>query len=146
MKRMLLAYLISCVACFAGDSDSRQLSDLIHSLPAREHLIADVSLCAVSNPPSDQKREATERLKKAQEGFKRLRTLLHTATSVFDYPGLIALARPYHSDFDDRYSMVLGIPPGWSWSHPQGANPDEYRITFNGRGTIIEIQPVIYKH
>ena len=114
---------------------------------SREQLVADVALFRGDVAPlNQQQREATERLKKAIEGFKRLKALLQVGASVFDYPGLIALERPRHDDAENKYSMVLGIPPGWNWNQPQGINPNEFRITFDGRGFITAIAPVLYRH
>ena len=149
MNRAILPFLISAAVCLGADPDkatTKEVTDLIHSLPAREQLAADVALFKDSAPPNEKQHDATERLEKAAAGFKRLRASLRPGTSVFDYPGLIALTRPIHNDFDNRYSMVIGIPPGWNWNQPQGTNPDEYRIAFDGRGIITAIDPVIYRH
>ena len=149
MNRAIQIVLISTVACLGADPDkaaTKELTALIDSLPAREQLVADVALFKDAAPPNEKQREATERLKKAKDGFERLKALLRIGTSVFDYPGLIALTRPRHSDFDNRYEMLLGIPPGWNWNQPQGTNPDEYRITFDGRGNITAIDSVLYRH
>jgi hypothetical protein len=149
MNRAILFFLILAVSCFGAEPDkatTKDLTDLISSLPVREQLVADVSLFKNAAPPNEKQSEATERLKKAKDGFERLKPLLRTGTSVFDYPGLIALARPRHDDLDNTYEMLLGIPPGWNWNHPQGTNPGEYRITFDRRGIITAIEPVIYKH
>jgi hypothetical protein len=145
MKRTILAFLILVTPCLADDAESREMRELIHNLPAREQLVDDVALFRKPAPPNEQQRTAGDRLKKAQEGFQRLKIALRAGTSVFEYPGLIALARPRHSDFDNRYSIVLGIPPGWNWDQPQGTNPDEYRISFDGHGVITAVDPVIYK-
>jgi len=149
VMRALLVLLISVTTSFAGDFDHaafKQLRDFIHTLPARERVVADVALFRSGPSTEAQKREATERLKKAKEGFDRLKTLVRVGTSVFDYPGLIALARPRHSETDNTYSIVLGIPPGWNWTHEQGTNENEYEIFFDNRGLITELRPVIYRH
>jgi len=149
VMRALLVLLISVTTSFAGDFDHaafKQLRDFIHTLPARERVVADVALFRGGPSTEAQKQEATERLKKAKEGFDRLKTLIRIGTSVFDYPGLIALARPRHSEADNTYSIVLGIPPGWNWTHEQGTNENEYEIFFDNHGLITELRPVIYRH
>lgn len=149
MHRAVLTFLISAVTCFAGDPEHalfKQLRDIIHSLPTREQVVADVAIFRQATPTAEQKRDATERLKNAKEGFDRLKTLLRPSTSIFDYPGLLALARPNHSEADNKYSLVLGIPPGWNWTHEQGTNENEYQVIFDSRGIITELRPVIYKH
>ena len=149
MNRAILIFLISAIACLAGDPEHaalKQLRDFIHSLPAREQVVADVAVFRQGTPTAEQKRDATGRLKTAKEGFDRLKTLLRPGTSVFDYPGLIALARPRHSEADNKYELVLGIPPGWNWTHEQGTNENEYEVVFDSRGLITELRPVIYKH
>jgi hypothetical protein len=149
MKHAILALLVSITAAFAGDFDHaayKQLRDFIHSLAPREIVSADVAVFRGGTPTELQKREATERLKKAKDGFERLKTLLRIGTSVFDYPGLLALARPRHLEADNKYSLVLGIPPGWNWMHEQGTNENEYEIIFDNRGIITDLRPVIYKH
>ncbi len=149
MKHVFLAFLVSVTTSFGGDFEHaayKQLRDFIHSLPARENVVADVALFRGGKPTEEQKLMATERLKKAKDGFERLKTLLRVSTSVFDYPGLLALARPRHIESDNKYSMTLGIPPGWNWKHEQGTNENEYEIIFDHRGIITELRPVIYKH
>ncbi|MEO5916039.1 MAG: hypothetical protein ABIS50_17520 [Luteolibacter sp.] len=149
MKHAFLAFLISVTASFGGDFEHaafKQLRDFIHSLPARENVIADVALFQGGIPTQEQKRDAEDRLKKAKDGFEHLKTLLRVGTSIFDYPGLLALARPRHAVADNNYSMTLGIPPGWNWNHEQGTNENEYEVIFDNRGIITELRPVIYKH
>ena len=101
MNRAVLILLISAAACFGGEPEGvgfKQLSDFIHSLPTREQVVTDVAVFRQGNPTAEQKRDAAERLTKAKEGFDRLKTLLQPTKSVFDYPGLLALARPAHSE------------------------------------------------
>ena len=147
-NRAILFSLLLAITPVGAEPDksaTKELSDLIHGLPVREQLIADVALFKETAAPSKRHPEAAERLSKAKDGFARLKSLLRTGASVFDYPGLIALTRLRHSAFDNRYQMLLGIPPGWNWNQPQGTNPDEYKITFDDHGIITAIEPVIYK-
>ena len=149
MKHAFLIFLFSVTVSFGGDFEHaayKQLRDFIHSLPPRENVVADVALFRGGTPTEKQKLEAAERLKKAKDGFEHLKTLLRIGTSVFDYPGLLALARPRHIESDNKYSMIVGIPPGWNWIHEQGTNENEYEIIFDNRGIISELRPVIYKH
>ncbi len=148
MKIAFLAFLVSITVCFGGDFELaayKQLRDFIQSLPPRENVVADVDLFQ-NGSTKESVRGAAERLTKAKDGFKHLKTLLLIGKSVFDYPGLLALARPRHLERDNKYSMTLGIPPGWNWNHEQGTNENEYEIIFDGRGIITELRPVIYKH
>ncbi len=106
----------------------------------------DVALFRNEPALQDEKhREAAKRLQAADSGFTRLKALLRPGTSVFDYPGLLALAQPSHRRGGDTYSVVLGIPPGWSWHHEQGINSSEFELTFDHRGVILKVGPVIYR-
>ena len=147
MNQIILAFLISAVLCLGEDSKkptSKELGDLIQSLPTREEVVADVDIYRDSDLPVEKRREATERLRKAKEGFDHLRTLLLKDRSVFGYPGLLALARPIYNDAKKTYSILLGIPPPYNL-HSQGINPEEFRVVFDGRGIITAIEIVYYR-
>jgi len=125
---------------------SKELRELITSLPPRESVVADVALFRDGTSKTDPRRpDAEKRLVKAKAGFARLRALLHPGTPVFDYPGLLALARPRYNDTANTYSMLLGISPGWNWDMPQGVNPDEFEVIIDSHGIITGVREVLYK-
>ena len=147
MKTATLTLMVSALTCLAGDPDQKSLDEksaLIHSLPSREQLLSDMALARDIGSATAMHDKAIERLKNAQEGFERLKSILHPGDSVFDYPGLIALGRMKHNADENHYSIVLGIPPGWNWKHAQGTNRYEYIISFDGHGTITGITFVFY--
>ena len=148
MNRAILLFLIATLTCFAADPEQAtpsELRDLIRGLPTRDRVVADVALYKSSLPGSAQQREAVERLKKAKEGFDRLKTFLRPGTSFSTLPGIFTLA-PHHRSDDGTVSMVLGIPPGWNWRRGQGNNENEYDIIFDSKGVILELRDVVYKH
>lgn len=148
MKQAIFALLLSGAICLAGDREQsafKQMQGLIHSLPRFEQVQADFALTHYQAPASEKKREANARLDKAKEGFKRLRSLLRVGTSIFDYPGLLALSRPRYIEFENKYAMALGIPSEDLRANGQGTEPDKFEVIFDNRGTITEVRPIIVK-
>jgi len=146
MKQVVLALLLSVVNCLAGDSNqatSKQIQDLIHSLPGFEQVQEDFALTDYTAPADGKQREANARLKKALEGFKRLRSLLRVGTSIFDYPGLLALSPSRYIEFDNKYAMALGIPSDAVRANGQGTEEDMFDVIFDDRGIITEIRPIV---
>jgi hypothetical protein len=148
MKLILCTLLLSVCAGLAGPAETKEAADLIGTLPTRERVVAEVALFKGKDVAAldERQREANESLTKALEGFARLKTLLQPKTSVFDYPGLLGLARIKYNEGAERYSFILGVTPGWKWAQPEGTNPQEFEVFFDNHGTITEIKAVRYKH
>ena len=145
MKQVVLALLLSAVNCIAGDSEqftSKQILDLIHSLPGYEQIEKDFALTGDTTQANGEQSEARARLKKAAEGFNRLRSLLRVGTSVFDYPGLLALSPSRYIEFDHKYAIMLGIPSEEVRANGEGPEENAFDVIFDNRGIITEIQPV----
>jgi hypothetical protein len=149
MNRALLLTLVAAATALAANpeqGEQQKLRALILSLPPREHLIEDVKTYERTAATADEKREAVERLEKAKQGFDQLKPFLRPGTSVLDYPGLLALARPHYTGYENTYYLLLGIPPGWNYPHEEGNNKSEYKVFFDSRGVITELTPSIYKN
>jgi hypothetical protein len=145
MKQVVLALLLSAVNCLAGDSEqatSKQIQDLIHGLPGSEQVQEDFALSGDTTLANEKQSGARARLKKAAEGFKRLRSLLRVGASVFDYPGLLALSPSRYIEFDHKYAMALGIPSEEVRANGEGPQVDMFDVIFDDRGIITEIRPV----
>ena len=148
MKTAIAALLFAALGCFAAEPEIAppdEIRALIRSLPARDRVQAYVQVFKDSAAGSAQQRAVVERLSLAKEGFDRLKTLIRPGMSLTAFPGILALA-PRHDADENRYSMILGIPPGWNWRRGQGENENEYDIVYDSHLTIIELRPVIYKH
>ncbi|MDB6118776.1 MAG: hypothetical protein JWO08_2557 [Verrucomicrobiaceae bacterium] len=165
MKTFLLTTLlliwIPPLGLRAAEPAKQGLAEIIASIPTRSSLEASIrDLDRGSSRPSVVPRdgepvvptlvsreEATAILRKAQNAFNQLRTTLKVGTSIFDYPGILALGTPaFSGGANGNYRLKLGIPPGWAWAQEQGANPDEFSVDFDSKGVITQIAPVVYKH
>ncbi len=145
LKHVALTLFLSVVSCLAGESEQatpKQIQDLIGSLPSFERIQEDFALTDYTAPANDKQREANARLKKASEGFQRLRSLLRVGTSVFDYPGLLALSRTRYIEFDHKYAMALGVPSDEVRANGEGLQKDMFDLVFDDRGIITAIRPL----
>lgn len=163
MKTFLLATLlwtwIPPLGLQAAEPAKQGQAEIIASIPARSSLEKTIRDRDRFNSrpafiPGDGKplvltwssrEEAEAILKKALDAFNQLRTTLKAGTSVFDYPGILALGKLTFSGAHGSYQLELGLPPRFEWNHEVITHPDAFQITFDSKGMITQIEPIIAK-
>jgi len=150
--RTFLPFILALAAAplMAGDvrSDAVEAEKLLQELPRQSVLSAarDLIVGNVFPEPArgkatpEEKEEARLAIETAKTIVPKLRKLLVTGRSVFDYPGL--LSRGTITWSGSEYDLYLGV----YLRRDQGQGIYDFRLTFDAKGKILAVEDVIWKH
>ena len=86
-------------------------------------------------------KQAMETIERAKAIVPALRKLIKPGTSVFDYPGLLARSTISYDELERKYEGYVGV---YLLPH-EGREPYDFRVVFDAKGLILEVQDVVHK-
>lgn len=156
MKPTVIAVLLSAILAFytraePPDPVKKEFVDLAENLAPADSLLRWNAL--VEHPETAESKEAVEaarqRLAAAKASIPKIRKLIKPGTSVFDYPGLLALGRIttsgiyFSSKASPKYNYDLYL--GAHFGGGEGIHAYDFTVTFNEQGIIAAVKNVDWK-
>lgn len=124
---------------------------LLDGLPAQNEIARSLELVrqpeTAKNP--QELRRARQQVRLAQRRIPRILALLHPRASIFDYPGLLAVAEiHYYSHLDDLpdgtprrgYTLHLG---GDGPTYPSSRPPWGFQASIDEKGIIVDVTNLV---
>ena len=160
MKLNQLKYHFLFAMCFIPlvliSAEDNEIRKMIEELPHSNSLKESFDIiCENEKNPffRPMKRELTEEgkkyeleeskknIEKAKNIVPKLKELIKTGTSVFDYPGLISKGSIRYNIHKNEYRLYIGV----YLRRCEGSGPNDFELIFDEKGIIKELNRCIYK-
>lgn len=140
MKPLALIILLLLAVSMRAEPDPAALK-LIRHIPSQA-AIDHFREQAKSGSSESESQKAKDALLAAIKDFRTLQPLIKIGSSIFDYPGLLALPTVGLLSYDAEKHLYK-IPIGAYALIPEGSDQWIFKVCFDDKGIIRRIEPVL---